>query len=164
MKVFLSYQQGGETRVDGPLEGIPAIADRIEELRAEGIHEIEQTRLDVVCDFCSDPGVVGTFHIEPGGTIGEIGTLFSTEAHVDRDGLWACCKVCREIIMSERETKQVELARHSVVMGKKIHPDTLGRMPTVVVAQIVAVPHGLFWSRWDGSPPEPVISDEELLG
>jgi hypothetical protein len=163
MQVFLVYELDGKRKVDGPIEGIPAIVERMREIHAMGVKEIEQVRTDAVCDFCSHPKVVGIFSIPAGGVIASTIHEGMRDTHLDKDGKWGACDACKEIILSGRETAPAELAIRSVENGRRIHPDTLGMLPIELVAEMVAAPHSLFWTGWDGSDPEPVITDEELL-
>lgn len=116
----------------------------------------EMHSLDMQCDFCSEPSCVAMFQIKPGGIIGTVFDGFQLVTHLDHSGKWAACKTCRDFIVNRQALMLFERAVEQAIV---MHPE----MPRVFAETGCMEPHKCFWSGYDGSDPEPIISDAELL-
>ena len=81
MQVLVSAEKDGKHIVCGPFDNFGEIGHTAAALTSQGYSKVVLTRQDVVCDFCSAPGIMCVFQIPPGGEIGP--------GHMDSDGKWS---------------------------------------------------------------------------
>jgi hypothetical protein len=108
---------------------------------------------ELICDFCSDTPVLWTYVIPAGKSMGNVGG----RAHIDADGLWGACEVCKCLI--EGRDKEALLNR-CVAQFQILHPQL--KLPEAVIREIGSEPHAHFWNGYDGHDPAP-HGDEGLL-
>lgn len=118
-----------------------------------GFTHITTHRLDMVCDFCNEPGITRVFQITPGGFMGRMITDGQDATHIDRDGKWGACAQCAQYVTANDRDN---LRRRAIAA----YPDFMRS----VAGPIVDGPHGCFWRGYTvGDEGEPVISDDELM-
>jgi hypothetical protein len=155
MRVLISYKENGFQRVlEEEFISYRDISEAVMRLEERGVEQITLTRLDLVCDFCSEPQVSWLYQLEPGKPIGN--------GHMDADGKWGACDVCHGFISDGSFTSQGMLAVRSLQNLIRFHPEMIDE-PLECLAMLISVPHSYFWGNYDGSDPERVISDAELL-
>lgn len=156
--VFISTPDGSE--VHGPIHTFEGQADVIEEMKSRGIHEMERTPIDVVCDFCSHPAVRWCYQIKPGGVVVTVGEGENTETHGDLDGKWGACDECNRLIQAREWMTLVDRAAEMTIQR---HPEIVRSSTPMSLALGIISSHGYFASRWDGSAPEPMITDADFI-
>lgn len=165
MKLLLSLKSGGEVREAASVdEAHRVLVEWSRELG--GVQEFNVTRADVVCDFCSTPGIVSLYQITPGTPrsieISDRGTI----THVDQDGLWGACPTCDEIIESIRvnqSQKDVIRLRNRAAFLFMETEEGAG-LPSRLVEYSVEMGHNFFLTHWDGKPSKPLATDDEIMG
>jgi hypothetical protein len=167
MKVIIEARKPGEEpflsdMIEGDYMRISSIMNA---LAQEGYTQQTAHRLDMVCDFCSEPKIAWRFEIEPGGFIGRVITDSTDAHHIDRDGLWGACAECANYIIAEDWDA---LSDRSIDHAISMFPEFAG-MPDArvfIASAIVAGPHTCFRTGYEKTHPLPisVISDDELMG
>lgn len=133
----------------------------MERLGVLGVVEFNITRGDVICDFCSHPETSALYQIEPGGVMEWASDDDTT--HMDRDGKWAACSVCRDLISAG---DWEGLAKRSYDLFSVHHPEIWALMTTrdmFVFSGAITTAHGFFKHGWDGSEPKPIVTDKDFL-
>jgi hypothetical protein len=160
MKILISYELAGKREVEGPFEDFASLVRRARELQATGVRSINQVRQDIVCDFCSDSPAIWLFQICPGGVIGEFGIVdesgVQTQAHMDNDGQWIACEICKQLIELHDWASLHQRSYERLVAEA---PD----LPPMLAAISVKQAHSLFIRNWDGKRPVREQTDEEFL-
>jgi len=166
MRVIIEHAKEGEDPIfTDVIEGDHAeIAAIMSQFGREGYKYQTAHRLDMVCDFCSEPRIAWRFQIEPGGLIGRIVTDDHDQTHIDRDGKWGACQDCANFILAEEWDK---LADRAVAMGLSMMglPDSPDARD-FIYATCVAGAHGCFRTGYMKTKPFPtsVLTDEEVMG
>ena len=153
-RVFI-IRENGDT--EGPFENhSDEFFGRIEEIRDSGERQLNFIPADLICDFCGRTPVLWCYQIEAGGIIGQSGP----DVHYDRDGQWGACQGCRDFIAWRDERG---LLQRAIDGFKELNPEKAALVPDTILLVSMAGPHRLFWSRYDGTPPEPVTPDADWL-
>ncbi|SRR5580765_746804 len=143
-----------------PIEGDHAvIAAAMRDYADQGFTHMTAHRLDMVCDFCSEPSIVARFEIEPGGIIGRVVTDDQDVTNIDRDGVWGACHTCLSII---KRQDWISLADHAAQKAQDMHPVPEWMQP-IIRESIAGGPIACFRRGYHGQAPISVISDEDLL-
>ena len=152
-KFLVSPMEGGEvvecdSLVDAHLAAL--------ELRKKGYRNFNVIRSDVVCDFCSQPGVKVIFNAIPGASVVEAWTPEGEiVTHGDGDGLWGACPICEALVLAEDSNG---LCRRSVE-----HFPMTGKLPEELIIISIMGIQAIFFQNWDHKPGTPLMSDEELM-
>jgi hypothetical protein len=170
MKLLITLTEGGEVREASDMnEAVEIMTKWAKELG--GTPDFRCTRADVVCDFCSESGIVALYQITPGTprSIEVHGDAVIT--HMDEDGLWGACATCNEIIESIRKgTMRAGSILPNIVrlrdraVERFMASEEGSHVPRELVEFSVAMGHNFFLTHWDGEPSKPLMTDEQLLG
>ena len=166
MKVIIEACREGEDSIfTDVIEGDHSeIAARMAAFGRDGYKYQTAHRLDMVCDFCSEPRIAWRFQIEPGGLIGRVITDEHDATHIDRDGKWGACSDCANFIVSE---EWAMLADRAVTRGLEMvgAPDTPD-LREMVYFTVVQGAHNCFRNGYMKTKPFPtnVLTDEEVMG
>jgi hypothetical protein len=156
MRVVIEAWNETEREISDPLTVDPReVGAYLEAYRERGLTSITMHRLDVVCDFCNDPGVCNIFQIAPGGVMGTIVTDNGPIHHQDKDGKWGACAICTNFILKQDWDGLRARALEAV-------PEY---MRDIIGLAIVTGPHACFQRGYIDAPAPPtsVISDQEMM-
>jgi hypothetical protein len=166
MKLYISLKNGGdEVREASDIEEATKIM--VEWARDLGGHpDFRMTRADMVCDFCSEPGITALYQIAPG-------TPRSVEirgdahiVHMDEDGLWGACPTCDEIIESIRQgnvDEGVATLRERSITRFYERGEGVG-VPHNLIEFTVSMGHNFFFAHWNLEASKPITTDYEIMG
>jgi hypothetical protein len=169
MRVIIEACREGEDPIfTDVIEGDHSeIANRMAELGRDGYQYQTAHRLDMVCDFCSEPRIAWRFQIEPGGFIGRVVTDVHDQTHIDRDGKWGACSPCANFIVSEAWDMLSERSiDHALAMMPRNAMRDVPEIREVIRVSVVAGAHSCFRAGYEKTKPFPttVLTDEEVMG
>jgi hypothetical protein len=140
--------------------------------REMGVTDFNIIRLDLVCDFCSTPGIVSTYQTQPEREMYAVVDGEHAHHHMDEDGKWGACPDCDEILTRLLEAgklgDQAGIFYYAQKLGQRSYESFKARnpgnqMPVHLIAQAIANAHGFFFSGWDLEPGKRVITDDEIM-
>jgi hypothetical protein len=165
MKLFITLKEGGEVREAASMdEAVNIMTQWAREIG--GVPDFRLTRSDVVCDFCSEPGIVSLYQITPGTPRStEIQSDGTVITHMDEDGLWGACATCDVIIEAIRTGNLLAVnALRDRSVDRFIEREGGSDLPRDIVAFSVSMGHDFFLTHWNGEPGKPLVTDDKIMG
>jgi hypothetical protein len=151
----------GRSKTVGPLEGHEAVFKAVHALRDQGYLAVQQERLDIVCDFCSDPVVHWCYQIPAGRPVIGIVSGGESETHFDADGKWGACDDCHHFIQRGDWGNLEKRSLENMMRIFNLPADD--PQVKLIGGVMVKNAHGHFRSLWNGSPPSKEKTDDEIL-